>query len=170
MKSITLIGLITLLTVGFVGCASTNVKEYDDGGRIYLGTGGAKETKNGVDIWSEGAPPRYYRVLAMINDERNNAVIPMARFKGDVVKAVRKQGGDAAIIITQGISQMGSYSVPGVSTTNYNATVQQTYAGSGQYNVQGRATTTSTPTYNVAVNRKYTTFVVIKYVSAEDAK
>jgi len=152
---------VALLCGLLSGCLSTTAfKAYDDGGATYLGRGGAKEIVDGVELWSDGSPPRQYRLIGMIEDSRPNAVIPKAAFKSDMVKAVREHGGEAGIILSRGVVQLGSYTMPtGVATHTGTATPM----GNGQYRVQSQ----SSPAPSITINQsaQTTTVAVIRYVN-----
>lgn len=45
---------------------------YEGPAAIQTGTGGTKITKNGIDYWTAGTPPRRYQVLGMLIDARKN--------------------------------------------------------------------------------------------------
>jgi hypothetical protein len=146
-----------------VGCASTDFIPFSDGGRVYVGQGGAVEVVKGVEIWSDGAPARPYRVLGIVLDQRPKAVIPMASFKGDVASAVRSHRGDAAILISRDYDQLGSIVVPGQSQTTFRGTV--TPSGNAMQ-VAGTATTTRYPSTVIQRVDQISKIAVIKYEPA----
>ena len=157
---------LTLLaaTLFLAGClATTTFKAFDDGGAHYVGKGGAREVVDGVEIWSDGSPPRTYRVIGLIEDTRRNAAIPMASFKKDVAEAIRANGGAAGIILTKGVQQLGTYTTP--TTTNTRVFGTATPLGTtGLYSVNGTATSTTSPTYTVPISNQVATVAVIRYV------
>lgn len=66
---------------------------------IKTGTGGTKITKNGIDWWTTGEPPRRYQVIGAVQDKRDETwdgghAIGSPSISGKVKKA----GGDAVII------------------------------------------------------------------------
>lgn len=160
------LGICPLLAVTllFSGClATTTFKTYDDGGARYLGNGGAREVVDGVEIWSDGSPPRAYRVIGLIEDTRRNAAIPMASFKKDLAEAIRANGGSAGVILTKGVQQLGTYTPP--TTTNTRMVGTATPLGAtGLYSVNGTATSTTGPTYSIPISNQVTTVAVIRYV------
>ena len=158
-------GLALLAFAAFaLGCASTQYKGYEDGGTLRIGAGGAKEIVDEVEIWSNGTPPRTYRVLGMVNDKRPKGIIPMAQYKPMIAAVVKKQGGDAAIILAEGDIDAGALYVPGASSTSYQGTARP--MGGGAYQMSGTATTYSSPGYAVAVSKQQSTIAIIKYVDA----
>ena len=72
---------------------------YEGIAAIQTGTGGTKITKNGIDYWTSGTPPRRYQVLGMLIDARKNRASD-----GEVLgsKSVAKRtldvGGNAVIV------------------------------------------------------------------------
>lgn len=86
--------------VFFSGCASTEFKTYEGRTTIFEGEGGTKTTVDGIDFWENGAPPRRYQLLGIIEDSRPQGLIPMARMKTDIAKTAKAQNADAVIIIS----------------------------------------------------------------------
>jgi hypothetical protein len=70
-----------------------------------------------MDIWTYGDPPRRFKVLGIIQDERPGGIIPMARLKHDIVEKVRQNGGNAVILVSSA-SQLAGYYTSG-SVTGY---------------------------------------------------
>jgi hypothetical protein len=149
--------LLLALALLLAGCATTTrTKRYYDGGCIHQGAGGAMETVDGVEIWSEGAPPRNYRILAMVEDERGAGWIPQATFHSTIAKAVKREHGDAAIILRENSRQTGSLSLANAQTTATN------------WAARTNAWTTAAGA-TIAVLRKQTTIAVIKYTGTAAA-
>ena len=55
---------------------------------------------NGLDWWTSGEPPRRYRVLGTIVDNRGSGIIAKVTFDSNIVEMAREKGGDAIIEIT----------------------------------------------------------------------
>jgi hypothetical protein len=138
----------TVATVAslLVGCASTNFKAYE-GPSIFVGKGGTKTTVDGIDIWDNGEPPRKFRVLGIVEDERPGGVIPMMRLRGDIVKKAKEVGADAVI-------QLSSSS----QITGYHTTGSATAYGTGN------AATAYGSSTSVPLRQNTAKFAVIKYV------
>jgi hypothetical protein len=72
------------------------------------GQGGERKTVDGVDIWLHGDPPRRYQIIGSLTDVRKkNPILAqrmfgheprMADLEGDIAKAAKASGGDAAIL------------------------------------------------------------------------
>jgi hypothetical protein len=76
------------------------------------GEGGAKKTVEGVDFWSDGAPPRKFRLLGYVTDRRHKSgligMASMASLEKDVANVVKKNGGDAAILMASEAETVGT--------------------------------------------------------------
>ena len=143
--------LIVTTALLLVACTTTDFKPYEDGGRTYLGTGGVKDSFAGVEIWTDGSPARPYKVVGMLYDTRRKAVLTMAGYKGDIAKAIRAHGGDAGIILSQGVEQLGTYTM---------GTAQVTRTGGAYNQANYRANYQSN---SIAVRDQHTTIAVIRY-------
>lgn len=83
---------------GLVSCATTTFTALPpQGDGIYQGKGGTKSVVEGMDIWSDGDPPRRYRVLGLIEDQRPGEAKTMSELGADVVSKARAVGGQALI-------------------------------------------------------------------------
>jgi len=115
---------------------------YDGPNAVVTGKGGAKITEQGIDWWTDGDPPRSYRILGLLTDDRGTG-----RFNGDTIGSkkvagkVRDLGGNAVIVYRQSERTVGA-SIFGHGSTAYN-------------NYQGNFAT-------ALRTRKATTLVVIK--------
>lgn len=134
----------------FTGCSSTEFRAYEDGGRIYTGSGGSKETVDGVDIWRNGAPPRPYKILGIVDDTRRKNLFSSGGAIDDIVEEVQDREGDAAIILSQGLQQLGTFYSPGMAAT--------TFRGS-------QATTTQMPGFAQTISDQVTSVAIIKYIA-----
>jgi hypothetical protein len=109
-----------------------------------LARGGTKLTKNGIDYWTTGSPPRRFQVLGIITDARKDRL-----FDGDVLgsasvaKLARDAGGDAVIMGSQDARNVGT-------VTSFNANAYGNSAwGTG---------------FRRRITRTTTQIVVIKYL------
>lgn len=108
------LGSVALGTLS--GCASTQYSTYEGGG-IQQGTGGTKTTVNGIDIWKDGTPPRRFKILGIIDDERRDSLLGMMGYYQDLAKKAKAAGGDAIILVGSADSFAGLYSPN--ATTSY---------------------------------------------------
>src|SRR5437870_12522601 len=92
--------LILVMALFCAGCASTDFQAWEGRNSVIEGHGGTRKVVDGVDIWTTGDPPRRFRILGILDDERPGGIIPMAELKHDVAKKARERGGDALIVIS----------------------------------------------------------------------
>jgi len=144
--------LFAALAAALSACVTTNYKPYE-GAAVQMGTGGARTSIAGVDLWEDGTPPRKYLVVGIIDDKRRNEALDRSSFHGDIAKKVKENGGDAAIILGRSELFRGT-----VNTGNTYGTVTKANAKSA--NVQAYSTGVGIPLYDV--NSK---IQVIKYVA-----
>jgi hypothetical protein len=145
MKS-TLVLLISALVLA--GCASTNFKTFETRGEsIIEGQGGTKTVHEGMDVWDYGDPPRKFKVLGIIEDERPGGIIPMSQLKSDVVRKAREAGGQALIQIRSEAQIVGYQTFGSASATAYG----------------NRATATGFST-TAPLRKNYARFAVIQYI------
>lgn len=143
--------LVTLF-VAFVvlfmaGCATTEYKSFEGNAKVFEGMGGTKVVVEGMELWDNGDPPRKFKVLGIIDDERPGGLIPMAQLRSDVVKKAREAGGDAIV-------QLGSQS----KITGYYT------SGSASAYAYGNSATAYGSSNTMPVHRNMSKFAVIKYV------
>lgn len=84
---------------------------YEGPPQIQVGSGGTKITKNGIDYWTTGTPPRRYQIIGFVQDKRDETWDGgHAVGSPNIAKKVRKAGGDAVIIQSQDeAGKAGSY-------------------------------------------------------------
>ena len=129
------------------GCASTDFQAWEGRNSVVEGRGGTKKVVDGVDVWTNGDPPRRFQILGIIDDEHPGGIIAMAELKHDITKKAREHGGDALILISSSSQLAGYYSAGAVNT--------QVYGGSATS--FGSATT-------IPITRRASKFAVIRYV------
>ena len=124
--------------------AKTRYEAYEARISVVEGQGGSRTTKDGVDFWTIGDPPRRYQIIGIIRDNRGTGPLHgNAIGSSGIAKKVREVGGDAAILLNQNSSVTGVWS-QGQATANGN----QMY-GSG---------------IAIPIEQRVTTFAVIKYL------
>ncbi len=95
-----------------VGCSSTKVLEYD-GAKVVHGTGGAKETVDGIDIWKVGEPNGDYQIIGVVEDEYLDNGSPLGSLvagnssRSRIVKAAKEKGANGIIFISQNRTPTG---------------------------------------------------------------
>ena len=146
MKVLTeLASMLVVLLVA--GCATTEFKSYEGNNAVIEGKGGTKIVVDGMEMWDNGDPPRSFKLLGIIDDERPGGIVPMAQLKGDVVKRARQAGGDAVIQLRSQSQIAGYYAAATATASNLGNTAS----------VQGSAVA-------VPMRRNVAQFAVIKYV------
>jgi len=128
------------------GCATTEYKAYEGKGNVIDGKGGTKVVVDSMEIWDNGEPPRKFKILGIIDDQRPGGLIPMAQLRGDMVKKAREAGGDAIIQLNSD-SQIAGYYTSGSASA---------YAYGNSATAYGSSTT-------MPVRRNFARFAVIKY-------
>ena len=124
------------------------------------GTGGTKETVEGVDIWRDGTPPRKFKMIGVIDDVRRDSWMAGSG-KKSLAKKAAEVGGDAIIILDSRREVVGHYN-PGRSGT---ATTTGTFYGSGNTTMyQGQTTYQTGGSTSTAIRDKITKAAVIKYL------
>jgi len=113
-------GLVAALVGALTGCATTTYKPFETrGDAIFDGKGGTRSVEDGMDIWEWGDPPRRYRVLGLIDDERPGGAVQMARLRSDMVKKAREVGGQALIQVRNQSRVVGSQTTGNTSAAAY---------------------------------------------------
>ena len=65
------------------GCSTTDFQTWEGHDSVIEGHGGTKKIVDGMDVWTNGDPPRRFRILGIIDDERPGGLIPRAELKHD---------------------------------------------------------------------------------------
>lgn len=129
------------------GCATTEYKVFEGKGNVIEGKGGTKVVVDGMEIWDSGEPPRKFKVLGIIDDERPGGLIPMSQLRSDMVKKAREAGGDAVVQVNNQSQIAGYYT-----------------SGSASAYAYGNSATAYGSTTTMPVRRNFAKFAVIKYV------
>jgi len=142
------------------GCASTKYSSFE-GARVVEGAGGTKTTVDGMDIWNNGAPPRKFKVIGIIDDVRPQSLIGMARYESSLVKKAKEAGGDA-IIFLDSRSELVGFHNSGQSGTSQTTGSAYGFGDAAYY--QGQTTYQNYGSTTSAIQNKITKVAVIKYV------
>ena len=135
---------------------------YEGKDAIQEGVGGEKKSVDNIDFWSNGAPPRKFKILGYLNDKRHKTgLVGMARMAGlesSIAKDAKKVGGDAVILVGSEVETRG-------------------YVGQSQTNSMGNARlsgntvygngTAQTITQFAAVQKQHSRYAVIQYLPEE---
>jgi hypothetical protein len=141
------VALSAVFLVLLGSCASTEFKVYEGRGSVVEGRGGTRAIVNGMDLWENGEPPRKFKLLGLIEDERPGGIISMGQLHADIVKKAREVGGQALIKLHSRSQLMGYQTSGYANTTTLGSTARAT----------GSATT-------IAARRNFATFAVILYL------
>lgn len=138
---------IAALALLIAACATTEFKPFEATVNDFRGKGGTRVVVDGVDFWENGDPPRRFKILGIIDDERPGGAIPMNALKGDIAKKARAVGGDAVVQLSSN-SQITGFIAQSSGTANL-------YGGTAY----SSGTTIATP-----ARRNYAKFAVVKYL------
>ncbi len=128
MKKLAIL-LTVLLLAGCAACATTDYKAFEgklDG--VIDGKGGAKVVVDNMDIWDDGEPPRKFKIIGFIDDNRSNNRIMMMFQRGALVSKARKVGGDAIIKLNTQTQLSEFYAAGGATVKVYDSAIRSTYA------------------------------------------
>ena len=138
------IGVVIAMAVCPAG-AKTRFEPYEARNPVVEGQGGARTMKDGVDFWTTGDPPRRYKIIGIIRDNRGTGLFfGNAIGSSGIAKKIREVGGDAAILLNQNSSVKAVWSQAQASADGNQA------SGSG---------------VAIPIEERVTTFVVVKYLS-----
>lgn len=116
---------------------------YEGKDAIQEGYGGEKKTVGGVDFWSNGAPPRKFKIIGYITDSRvKSGLIGMMRMSGldsSIAKEAKKAGGDAVILTNSEVVNKGY-----INNTQTNATTTANTTGNVNSTTGNFGATTTT--------------------------
>ena len=93
-KSIPLPLFLLPLLLFLSSCAKTTYIPVENGKRT-VGKGAILRNVNGIDIWSDGQPPRPYQIIGVIHDRRNG--LRKGSLFHDLAKEAKKRKGDALL-------------------------------------------------------------------------
>lgn len=146
MKTTMITALTTVLLLSGCACVTTEYKVFE-GTRegIIEGKGGSKVVVNGMEIWENGEPPRKFKILGFIDDNRGAGWLEQdtASVREDIVEKARGAGGDAIVKINTQSQLSEFYKAGGASINTY-----------GSY---------ASPAYSLS-DRKSSKYAVIKYL------
>ena len=93
---------LIVAAVAGTAAASPEFLTYESRNPVRTGQGGERKTVDGVDFWMRGNPPRRYKILGSLSDERHETglfgAIRMSSLESDIAEAAKAAGGDAVIL------------------------------------------------------------------------
>lgn len=169
--AIVLISSLALLGPPSAALASDFVA-YEGKDAIQEGTGGEKKTVDGIDFWSNGAPPRKFQLLGFITDSRlKTGLIGMFRMSGlesSIAKEAKKANGDA-VILADSESETTGYVGQTQTTGQATATTNGTAYGNNYKSTTNAWGSSNATTQTAAVKTQHTRYAVVKYLADSDA-
>ena len=108
----TFLAFLLVIAISISGCATTEYKSFEAKDNMFDGKGGTKIVVDGMEMWDNGDPPRKFKVLGIIDDQRPGGLIPMSQLRSDMVKKAREAGGDAVVQLSNQ-SQIAGYQTSG---------------------------------------------------------
>jgi hypothetical protein len=154
------IPVLLVLALGSVAAVADDFVAYEGKNAIQEGNGGEKKTVDGIDFWSNGAPPRKFKVLGFINDTRLKTgllgKIRMSGLESSIAKEAKNAGGDAVILVDASAETKGSV---GFSNTSEQASATS-YGNTAT--AQGHSFTTGA---SAAVQQQHSRYAVVKYLA-----
>ena len=133
------LGFVLAVALLSVGCTSTDFQSWEGRNSVVVGHGGTRKVVDGMDVCTFGDPPRRFRVLGIIQDERPGGRLYIAELNHDVVQKAREQGGNAVILVSSASQLRGYYTNGTASAYGFDATT-------------------------VPITRRSSTYVVIRYL------
>ena len=91
------LGLATLGLL-FAGCAQPEFITYVGPGIISTGLGGTHTRRDGIDVWTNGAPPRRYQILGVIERDGDRHATEASLLHSCLLTA-RQHHADAVMIM-----------------------------------------------------------------------
>ena len=119
------LALFAIFLAATPALAGMKFAAYEGLDAIQEGRGGTKVTKDGVDFWTTGAPPRKYQVLGVLTDQRGTGILRAEAFgSADVAKKITALGGNAAVLADEETNVIGAVVNGGIATSVRRATTQ----------------------------------------------
>jgi len=122
-QSLAAVAATLLCTVAGPATAGARFAAYEGPDAVRQGEGGTKVTKDGIDFWTSGSPPRAYRVIGELEDKRGSGLLhPDAVGSGSVAAQIKKVGGDGALVLSQDSQVVGgivSNGMVGIARRNF---------------------------------------------------
>jgi hypothetical protein len=104
MKTIDKRAIVLILALLCASCVTTKTLSYSDH-TIYQGTGGACETRDGIDLWWNGTPPRKYTIIGVLIQGTLSPAGDAA-----LVREAKAMGGNGVLRGSRDSYRSGSYS------------------------------------------------------------
>lgn len=132
-KTTTITALTTVLLLAGCACVTTEYKAFEglrEG--IIEGKGGTKTIVDGMEIWDSGEPPRKFKILGFIDDNREAGWLHRSSVHEDIVEKARGAGGDAVIKMNTQSQLSDFYKAGGAFVNIYGSYGGTAYTPSGK--------------------------------------
>lgn len=93
--------LLGVASVALTACIQAPLTPYEGTSAVRYGTGGARESVDGVDVWTQGEPSGAYEIIAYTTVESPDDWIGNRILLSRVVSRVREARGDAAVFLKE---------------------------------------------------------------------
>lgn len=90
--------MTVLCCLGLAACIQAPIQRYEGSHALREGHGGARESVDGIDIWTRGEPSGAYEVLAYTTVESPDGWIGGRILLSRAAERVKAAGGDAAVL------------------------------------------------------------------------
>jgi hypothetical protein len=108
MKTIA-VGAVVVAAALVAGCANTQYKSFETATtKLHLGRGGTKQVIDGMEFWDNGEPPRHFKIIGFVEDQRPDAPLPMLVQRAEIVTKARAAGGDAVVQVANRSEVVGT--------------------------------------------------------------
>lgn len=93
--------LLSIAPLVLSACIQAPITPYEGGRGIRQGSGGARESVDGVDVWIHGEPPRAYEIIGYTTVESQDDWVGNRILLSRVAARVREARGDAAVFMNE---------------------------------------------------------------------
>jgi len=105
--------LASTLAVSAAPSFAQEFTAYEGKKAVAEGDGGAKKTVEGIDFWSDGSPPRKFKLIGYITDTRNKSglfgMISMSNLEGSIAEVAKTNGADAVVLLSSEAETLGMF-------------------------------------------------------------
>lgn len=113
MQLKSLIALGATLCIAWSAVSASDFVSYEGKDAVQEGIGGEKKVVDGIDFWSNGAPPRKFKIIGYVTDSRlKSGLVGMIRMSGlesSIAKEAKKAGGDAVILADSNVKTIAEF-------------------------------------------------------------
>lgn len=96
-----LVLLLGAASLALAACIQAPLTPYEGTSAVRYGTGGARESVDGVDVWTQGEPSGPYEIIAYTTVESPDDWLGNRILLSRVASRVREARGDAAVFLKE---------------------------------------------------------------------